>query len=821
MCYNKYTIGFYLKQIVGTAEFGVFYRIWKTYGLSKEVTMKKIRIFAFLLALLAVLSLPAFAAEEQTRDVSYENQLAADLKKLGLFSGVSDTNFDLEREPSRTEVLVMLIRVLGKEKEATGGTWEHPFTDVPAWADPYVGYAYTNGLTNGMSATKFGNDTASAGTYLTFMLRALGYSDAKGDFAWDDPYGLAKGIGLLPSFADTENFWRADIVSISYAALSVELKGTSQTLAEKLMAAEVFTAETYGVNYNVGKISQKEDESKAKLTAEQIYANCSSAVFYIEVQNASGGALSSGSGFFIDESGIAVTNWHVIDGAEKAVITLPGSGAKYDVTGVYEYNPISDYALIQVDGSGFDTLQINATMPRGAADVYAIGSPKGLQNTISAGIISNPRRVIDDNSFIQTTAAISNGSSGGVLLNAYGEAIGITSNSYTDGQNLNFARPISCIAAAKTDKATPLGEVNWNFILYTTEITEYTVKVGEVFTMEVDCIYYTEDNTVPNFTVESSDPSVVKCSFGFEEYFIRMVGRTPGTAQITLSDDRTDETFVMQITVVENEEAAEVQVQGVQYFLEVEEIALQKGAEKQYRIQAVSLGDKEPTEHTVKVSSSKYIKASIEFPEDENYGILTVSGNSEGTAEIRITNDLTEEIFTLPVTVGDLYTPTYEKLRDYLLEDGEFYSGNTTDEDHYYVGVSFGETALLMAAYYPEEKSIYLSYYYSDAATLYSDIVLCEDGTVIYGLGMPEYSVYGLTTLTPRGFGDGIGDTIKFDEYSGPTVEQFELESIATTYAVATLYMFDVWLDDLIPGMSVSDFGFVDLNYEAFGMITN
>lgn len=784
--------------------------------------MKRIQIFAFLLALLAILTVPVFAAEEK-RDVSYENTLAADLKALGLFSGISDNNFDLERAPSRTEVLVMLIRVLGKEKEAKEGTWEHPFTDVPTWADPYVGYAYTNGLTKGMSATKFGNDTASAGTYLTFMLRALGYSDAKGDFAWDAPYTLARGIGLLPSFANTENFWRADIVSISYAALSAELKGTSQTLAEKLIAAEVFTAETFGANYDAAKISQKENESKTKLTAERVYTSCSPAVFYIEVQNASGSAVASGSGFFIDESGIAVTNWHVIDGAEKAVITLPGSGAKYDVTGVYAYSPISDYALIQVNGSGFSTLSVNAMPQLGGSTVYAIGSPKGLQNTISEGIISNPRRVIQMNrlvssSFIQTTAAISNGSSGGVLLNAYGEVIGITSNSYTDGQNLNFARPISCIANAKTDVLTPLAEVNWNHIQYTSEITEYTVKVGEVLTMEVDCVYYTADETAPTFAVESSDPAVVKCSFGFEDYFIRMVGRTPGTATITLSDDRTSETFVMQVTVVADEENTEVKTESVQYFLEAEEIALQKGAEKQYRIQAVSLGEGEPTKHTLKVSSSKYIRATLEYPEGESYGVLTVKGVSEGTAEIRITNDLTDEVFTLPVTVGDQYTASYEKLRDYVLTNGEFYAGSTSSDDHYYVE-EYGSSAAIMVMYYPEDKSIYLRcYMYSSSMSMLSDIGIFEDGTVLVGIGIPTYSIYGSSEIDPEDFGDGKNDTIKFDTYSGATASQKQLESVAPSYAVLTLALFDLWLNDLIPGMSVSDFGFVNLNLAAYDL---
>ncbi len=784
--------------------------------------MKKIRVLALLLVLLSVLALPVLAAEEEKRDVSFENTLAADLKQLGLFSGVSDTNFDLERAPSRTEVIVMLIRVLGKEKEAKEGTWSHPFTDVPAWADPYVGYAYTNGLTKGMSATKFGNDTASAGTYLTFMLRALGYSDAKGDFAWDAPFALARGIGLLPAFADTEDFWRADIVSISYAALSAELKNTSQTLAEKLIEAEVFTAQTFGTSYDGAKIGEKENENKEKLTAERIYANCSTAVFYIEVQNEQGTALSSGSGFFIDESGIAVTNWHVIDGAAKAVITLAGGGAQYNVTGVYAYDPLSDYAIIQVDGSGFRTLEINPMLPRGAADVYAIGSPKGLQNTISAGIISNPRRVISKKSFIQTTAAISNGSSGGVLLNAYGEVIGITSNSYTDGQNLNFARPISCIANAKTGTLTPLAEVNWNYILYRTTQTEYTVKVGEVLTVEIDYTFYTPDEEALELKAESSDPAIVKTTHGFEKYFIRMIGRKPGTAQITLSDDHTEETFVMQVTVVADGDVTEADPNKVEYFFEADTIALQKGAEKQYRMQAVSFGDKEPIGLAVKAASSKYARASIVFPEDEDYCILAVKGVAEGTTELRITNGLNDEVYVLPVKVGDQHTASYEKLRDYVKENGELYAGETTEDDHYYVDTYFGSSLVLMIMYYPSEECVYLRFYNVKTPVLLLDIgITAEPGTVSAHITMPEYYVAGSGTIKPKDFGDGVGGRITFDEFTGSSSNKTQLEAAAPTSFVGMLYMFDVWLGNLIPGMSISDFGFINMNYEAYGLNTD
>ena len=78
--------------------------------------------------------------------------------------------------------------------------------------------------------------------------------------------------------------------------------------------------------------------------------------------------------------------------------------------------------------------------------MYAIGSPKGLQNTITTGIISNPSREDGGIKYIQTSAAISAGSSGGALINKYGQVIGITSGSYLGGQNLNVALPMTYVS---------------------------------------------------------------------------------------------------------------------------------------------------------------------------------------------------------------------------------------------------------------------------------------------------------------------------------------------------------------------------------------
>jgi hypothetical protein len=175
------------------------------------------------------------------RDFIMETTAAEKLKALGLFQGVGtnqdgSTNFDLARKPSRTEALVMLIRLLGKDNEATSGSWAHPFTDVPKWADNYVGYAYGNKLTNGISATEFGTGTASYQMYLTFVLRALGYSDKGGlDFTWDMPDDLALSIGIMAQGIHHENFLRADVVLVSEAALNAMLKDDSNTLLDKLI----------------------------------------------------------------------------------------------------------------------------------------------------------------------------------------------------------------------------------------------------------------------------------------------------------------------------------------------------------------------------------------------------------------------------------------------------------------------------------------------------------------------------------------------------------------------------------------------------------
>ena len=400
-----------------------------------------------ILCIVICISISPIDALASGRNTSFEESLASDLRTLGLFRGVSDTNFDLNRAPTRTEALVMLIRVLGKEDAALNGNYRHPFTDVASWADNYVGYAYANNLTNGVSATEFGTGNANAAMYVTFVLRALEYDDTNGaDFTWNNPFTLAKTVGILPDIVNTSVFWRSDVVVVSYSALSVYLKNSTQTLAAKLIEAGVFTQALFNTTYDADAIRDYIPPVTTELEPEAIYSMCSPAVFYIELYNSNEIVIGSGSGFFIDSSGIAVTNYHVIEGASSAKITLSDNNAVYDVVGVYDYSEQEDWAIIKINGSGFNTLQIgDMSTVVGAATIYAIGSPLGLQSTISQGIISNPNRIDGGVNHIQITAAISPGSSGGALINKYGDVIGITTSQYIQGQNLNLALPISYI----------------------------------------------------------------------------------------------------------------------------------------------------------------------------------------------------------------------------------------------------------------------------------------------------------------------------------------------------------------------------------------
>lgn len=152
-----------------------------------------------------------------------------------------------------------------------------------------------------------------------------------------------------------------------------------------------------------------------------------------------------GSGFFINSDGLAVSNYHVFQGTNKGaeLIKLAKDDQYYKVTEVIHSDADEDFIIFRVNVSNTNYIPIAKYKPQVGEKVYAIGSPRGLENTFSSGEVSQWR----DRNLMQISALIDHGSSGGALINEYGELVGITSGSFADGSqaNLNYAWSIDAI----------------------------------------------------------------------------------------------------------------------------------------------------------------------------------------------------------------------------------------------------------------------------------------------------------------------------------------------------------------------------------------
>ena len=175
--------------------------------------------------------------------------MADALKSLQLFKG-SDTGYgggyNLDRNPTRLQALIMFLRVLGEEEAALASTAAHPFQDVPAWGSSYVAYAYEKGYTNGLGNGRFGTDsTVSCASYVEFLLRALGYSQVGVD-DWRTSLTRAVNCGLITTGEKTAlesgDFLRAQVVYLSFRSLDAYLSGSSETLGQRLVRQGLFSS---------------------------------------------------------------------------------------------------------------------------------------------------------------------------------------------------------------------------------------------------------------------------------------------------------------------------------------------------------------------------------------------------------------------------------------------------------------------------------------------------------------------------------------------------------------------------------------------------
>lgn len=192
-----------------------------------------------------LLTFAAGAANVGTIDNGYPGDTEAQaqmLCDLGLFRG-TENGFELDKPMTRAEASAMLTRLLGAEQTVLTGEWTHPFTDVPSWADKYVGWLYENGLTKGTSTTTYGaEENVTCKQYCTFLARASTDYDY---YSWLLRYGENE-----EERCDAAGFVRGDAVSLSVRLLGEKYQKnedqSGRTVAQVLVDRGVFSAEVLG-----------------------------------------------------------------------------------------------------------------------------------------------------------------------------------------------------------------------------------------------------------------------------------------------------------------------------------------------------------------------------------------------------------------------------------------------------------------------------------------------------------------------------------------------------------------------------------------------
>ena len=218
---------------------------------------------------------------------------------------------------------------------------------------------------------------------------------------------------------------------------TVEEEAKGHSYKEKI--TEVATCTSEGEKTFRCECGDKYTESYSMrvYSADEIFTLAEYAVGEILTYSKSGSELSLGTGIVLSSDGKILTNYHVIEGAYSAKITI--EDVTYTVQRVLAYNKEIDLAVLKISANYLKTLPICKSPLQVGRPVYALGSSKGLTATFSQGIITSAKRVLNGVTYVQHDAAISSGNSGGPLINEYGEIVGINTMTVRDSQNLNFA----------------------------------------------------------------------------------------------------------------------------------------------------------------------------------------------------------------------------------------------------------------------------------------------------------------------------------------------------------------------------------------------
>ncbi len=184
-------------------------------------------------------------------------------------------------------------------------------------------------------------------------------------------------------------------------------------------------------------------------------------VVLVQTFASSGKKLAQGSGFFVDTGGDVVTSHHVVLDASRVQVKI-ASGRTFDVTGVVAQDRSKDLVRLAVamPAGTAVPLGVAASLPEPGQTVVVIGSPLGLEQTVTDGIVSAIRTLRPMGTVIQMSAPISPGSSGSPVVNLAGQVVGVAAFLRQDGQNLNFAVPAKALLDLTPGPPRPLSTLS-------------------------------------------------------------------------------------------------------------------------------------------------------------------------------------------------------------------------------------------------------------------------------------------------------------------------------------------------------------------------
>ena len=204
------------------------------------------------------------------------------------------------------------------------------------------------------------------------------------------------------------------------------------------------------------------------IPAEELFYRSTDAIIRIETFGPGFNYLRSGSGFFISPDGLAVTALHVVDGASFGSVEL-ADGQVFRIAGIRAFDIYNNLAILEIasyrNDHSYLTIADSSLVETGNT-VYAIGSPMGMMNSMTKGVVSHPNRILSEQEMIQFTAPTSFGSGGSPVINVLGQVVGVSAQFLSQGQNMNLAIPSNFIRELTLGSLITLEEyreIDWTY----------------------------------------------------------------------------------------------------------------------------------------------------------------------------------------------------------------------------------------------------------------------------------------------------------------------------------------------------------------------